>query len=141
MPPKSRTGRPTFGGNLLAVPTPLPDDDDAPPSEDLVGEEPSSPVQPVDQTPVPEPVPPQPHPTTASPDTPDSARPASPTPNRSTRERPPSTIRLDDRAGRELWDAYVKAKTQDPFLSYRQFASGVVLDGLATQRRREKRSP
>jgi len=62
-------------------------------------------------------------------------------PNRPTRERPPSTIRLDDRAGRELWDAYVKAKTQDPFLSYRQFASGVVLDGLATHRRREKRSP
>ena len=141
MPPKSRTGRHTFGGNLLAVPTPQPDDD-APLSEDTtpVGEE-RSPVQRVDQTPVPEPVTPRPQPTTTSPPTPDSARPTSPTPNRPVREHPPSTIRLDDRAGRELWDAYVKAKTQDPFLSYRQFSSGVVLDGLATQRRREKRSP
>jgi hypothetical protein len=52
----------------------------------------------------------------------------------------PSTIRLDDRAGNPLYDAFLGAKQQDPFLSYRQFASGIVLDGLAAHRRRQKRS-
>jgi hypothetical protein len=55
-------------------------------------------------------------------------------------KKPPSTIRLDDRAGHPLFDAFLEAKRQDPFLSYRQFASGIVLDGLAAHRRRQKRS-
>ena len=116
MPAKSRPGRPTFGGKLLAVPTPLPDDpdDEAPPPQDSApaAEEPL-PAQPTEPTPAP-----------------NHASAASPSPRRPTRERPPGTIRLDDRAGQALWDAYVEAKTQDPFLSYRQFASQIILDGL-----------
>jgi len=56
------------------------------------------------------------------------------------RERPPGTIRLDDRAGQALWEAYVHVKTQDPFLSYRQFSSQIILDGLTAHRRRQQRT-
>jgi hypothetical protein len=55
-------------------------------------------------------------------------------------KKPPSTIRIDDKAGHPLFDAFLEAKRQDPFLSYRRFASGIVLDGLAVHRRRQKRS-
>ncbi len=51
----------------------------------------------------------------------------------------PGTIRLNEQAGRSLWESYLEAKTDDPFLSYRQFASAVVLDGLASRQRRHKR--
>ncbi|MCA1694816.1 MAG: hypothetical protein LC749_08830 [Actinobacteria bacterium] len=51
----------------------------------------------------------------------------------------PGTIRLNEQAGRSLWDSYLEAKTDDPFLSYRQFASAVVLDGLASRQRRHRR--
>jgi hypothetical protein len=51
----------------------------------------------------------------------------------------PGTIRLNEHAGATLWEAYLDAKAIDPFLSYRQFASSVVLDGIAAQQRRKKR--
>jgi hypothetical protein len=53
---------------------------------------------------------------------------------------PPSTIRIDDKAGHQLFEAFVEAKRQDPFLSYRQFASSIVLDGLNMHHRRQKRA-
>jgi hypothetical protein len=46
------------------------------------------------------------------------------------RDRPPA-LRLSDHATTELWQAYLAAKQADPFLSYRQFASSIVLIGLA----------
>lgn len=142
MPPKSRTQRrAAFSGSLLTVPEPLPDDD---PTQE------ASPKQALAAAPEPEPqsdkaptaVPAkceEPHslPTTQevpSPPTPEPNQPAT-----AKRDRPPETVRLDKRASAELWDVYIQAKTADPFLSYRQFASGVVLDGLATHRRRQSR--
>lgn len=115
MPAKSRPGRPAFGGKLLAVPTPLPDDETPPPQGSASAAEEPPPAQPPEPTPA-------------------------PSPRRPTRERPPGTIRLDDRAGQALWEAYVQTKTQDPFLSYRQFASQIILDGLTAHRRRHKRT-
>jgi hypothetical protein len=132
VPPKNRPSRPTFGGKLLATPVPLPDDE-APPPQDV--------------TPPAEEPPPAPAPTPAVltpaslPQTPDHARPASPRPSRPHRERPPGTIRLDDRAGQALWEAYLEAKTHDPFLSYRQFASGIILEGLTIRRHPPKPAP
>ena len=123
MPAKSRPGRPTFGGKLLAVPTPLPDDEAPPLQGSASAAEEPPPAPPTEPTPAP-----------------DHASAAGPSPRRPTRERPPGTIRLDDRAGQALWDAYVEAKTQDPFLSYRQFASQIILDGLTAHRRRHKRT-
>ncbi len=55
------------------------------------------------------------------------------------RQGPPSTLRITDAAGEALWAAYLVAKTADPFLSFRQFASAVVLDGLGRATQREKR--
>jgi hypothetical protein len=46
------------------------------------------------------------------------------------RTTPPSTIRLNDAAGRELWEAYRQALVLQPGLSYRAFASHVVRRGL-----------
>jgi hypothetical protein len=48
----------------------------------------------------------------------------------------PGTIRLNEQASSELWRAYVEAKAADPFLSYRQFASTVVLEGLRAHKYR-----
>jgi hypothetical protein len=140
VPPRSRTARgATFSGNLLAVPTPLPDDDEQEP----VGER-----EPANEAPRPlrEALPAQESETAAE------DRPAAtedPTPNgageqtvqiRPGRDRAPGTLRIDGRAGEPLWQAYIEAKSVDPFLSYRQFASGIVLDGLAVHKRRQKRS-
>lgn len=139
MPPRSRTARgATFSGNLLAVPTPLPDDDEQEP----VGER-----EPANEAPRPlrEALPAQKSETAAK------DRPAAtedPTPDggggqtvhiRPGRDRAPGTLRIDGRAGEPLWQAYIEAKSVDPFLSYRQFASGIVLDGLAVHKRRQKR--
>lgn len=155
MPPRKRGG--TFSGSLLDVPTPLPDEDDR------VGEEPSEPSSPPAAVLAPEPPPqapepPAPEPAAGAPDVqpePDAAasdetagrqpgsrrsRGSGAATSGASRERPPATIRLDDRAAPQLWDTYVEAKQADPFLSYRQFASGVVLDGLAAHRRRQQRS-
>jgi hypothetical protein len=136
VPPKNRSGRPTFGGKLLAVPTPLPDDDEAQPVETSTStvEELPPPAKPTEPTPpLPEHAPP------SLEQTPDQRHTASL--SRPNRERAPGTIRLNDRAGQALWEAYVEAKIQDPFLSYRQFASGVVHDGIAVHHRRQKRAP
>jgi hypothetical protein len=38
---------------------------------------------------------------------------------------------LSERASEALWAAFVEAKNADPFLSYRQYASRIVQDGLA----------
>jgi hypothetical protein len=54
-------------------------------------------------------------------------------------KKPPGTLRLNDVAGGQLWDAFLEAKDADPFLSYRKFASDVILDGLAARQRRAKR--
>lgn len=132
-------GRPSFGGQLLTVPTPLPDDDESKPVEKSVStiEELPPPAKSTEPEPAAEePAPPSELTSAVSdehavPET-RSARPS--------RERAPGTIRLDDKAGQALWGAYLEAKIQDPFLSYRQFASRVVLDGLATHHRRQKRS-
>ena len=139
MPPKNRSGRPAFGGKLLAVPTPLPDDDEAQPVEESAPAIEELPLTtPTEPPPAPDLAPVLPEPVLGSlhPDEINAARPS----HRPSRERAPGTIRLDDRSGHALWEAYVGAKVQDPFLSYRQFASRVVLDGLAVHRRREKRS-
>lgn len=55
-------------------------------------------------------------------------------PGRTGRSGPPATLRLNEQAGAALWDAYLAAKQADPFLSYRQFASAVVLQGLHRER-------
>ena len=141
MPPRSRTARgATFSGNLLAVPTPLPDDDEQP----QVGE--STPTT-GGPRPLRTPSPPTHEPAPAIEDQQCAVK--DPIPDggaeqtvqtRPGRDRAPGTLRIDGRAGEPLWDAYVEAKTVDPFLSYRQFASGIVLDGLAVHKRRQKRS-
>jgi hypothetical protein len=140
VPPRSRTARgTTFSGNLLAVPTPLPDDDEQEP----VGER-----DPANEAPRPlrEALPTQ-ESETAAEDWPAAAE--DPIPDgaggqtaqiRPGRDRAPGTLRIDGRAGEPLWQAYIEAKSLDPFLSYRQFASGIVLDGLAVHKRRQKRS-
>jgi hypothetical protein len=140
VPPKSRTQRRTaFSGSLLAVPEPLPDDEPTQVSSSRQA-----------LAAVPEPEPPSDKAPTAMPaegEEPNSVpttkeAPSPPEPNQpatAKRDRPPETVRLDKRASAELWDVYIKAKKADPFLSYRQFASGVVLDGLAAHRRRQSR--
>ncbi|MGH7745241.1 MAG: hypothetical protein ACREQ5_10655 [Candidatus Dormibacteria bacterium] len=135
MPPKNRSGRSAFGGKLLAVPTPLPDDDE----ESASAAEEVPPTKPTEPPPAPESASVLLEPAPASLQRPpDEANAASP--RRPSRERAPGTIRLDDRSGQALWEAYIEAKVQDPFLSYRQFASRVVHDGLAVHRRRQKRT-
>jgi hypothetical protein len=136
--PQSRTARgASFSGNLLAVPTPLPDNDEQEPvgEKESAAEAPgplreglTSPEPAVEDRPA----------SVKDPDT--EAGGGIATQSRPNRDRAPGTIRIDSRAGEPLWEAYIEAKTLDPFLSYRQFASGVVLDGLATHRRRQKRS-
>jgi hypothetical protein len=143
VPAKSRRGG-AFGGSLLAVPTPLPDDEAAsPPAADEPAAEPVDAAPPVTEAPQveDEPVPPT---LTVAPDSePDPEPPvinSSPPVNTGRGDKkPPSTIRLDDKAGHPLFDAFLEAKRLDPFLSYRQFASGIVLDGLTAHRRRQKR--
>jgi len=48
------------------------------------------------------------------------------------RKTPPSTVRLHEEASAALWEAFVRAKQEDPFLTYTAFASGVVEAGLAS---------
>ena len=150
MPARKRGG--SFGGNLLQVPTPLPDDEPEtvePSASQHVGDvvvlapEPNSPAV---EEPEPEDLPERvvddvPQAPSKIADRPASKRRGSAAAgDRAARDKPPATIRLDDRAAPSLWDAFVDAKRVDPFLSYRQFASGVVLDGLAVHRRRQSRS-
>ena len=48
-------------------------------------------------------------------------------------------MRLSDEAGAALWEGYVRAKQEDPFLAYVDYASAVVTDGLDRERRRRGR--
>lgn len=140
MPPSRGSSRGgAFGGSLLAIPTPLPDDEPIPSAEESAAE------QAPDAAPgVPEGlavVRPQPSPDLEpKAQKEDDALSASAEWGSAAGRRPPSTIRLDDKAGHPLFDAFVEAKRQDPFLSYRQFASGIVLDGLTLHNRRQKRA-
>lgn len=117
MPGKTRFG----SGSLIGPVPPLPDEE----------EEPSPPLSlptPADQGP--DPTSGQPATATAQ----QAARTPPAEPGRSGRSGPPATLRLNEQAGAALWDAFVAAKQADPFLSYRQFASAVVLQGLHRQR-------
>lgn len=126
MATKKRTG---FGGTLLGTPQPLPDEDDAP-----------APVQ-APQPPVAAVEAPEEARTTElerapAPRSRPAARPkAAPAPSEAQPRLPvaksaPGTLRLNDVAGPALWAAYLEAKASDPFLSYRQFASNIVMAGL-----------
>jgi hypothetical protein len=127
MPGKSRG----FGGNLLGgTVRPIPDDDEPTPAPTTTPEPAPAPPAQAEATqqaaPAPRPraVPdPEPEPTPVS----ESSR---------ARKGPPATIRLNGTAGEALWQAYLEAKARDHFLSYRQFASDVVMDGLIRQKRR-----
>jgi hypothetical protein len=150
VPPKRRPGG-GFGGSLLAVPTPIPDDDEVdqqeastpaavtPAPQSTAAQTPSDVKSGNDERPAERRADPD---REVIDDEVSQQPPAHQTPPAPQRigKRPPSTIRLDDRAGHPLFDAFLVAKQQDPFLSYRQFASGIVLDGLAAHRRRRKRS-
>lgn len=150
MPPNRRRGG-GFGGSLLATPKPLPEDEPTtaeegpadPPVALTVAPAATEPEQPavasaVTAAPEPEVEPaaldPEPAPVAVDDPAPEAA-----TQRGRGDKKPPSTIRLDDRAGHPLFDAFLVAKQQDPFLSYRQFASGIVLNGLAAHHRRQKR--
>jgi hypothetical protein len=130
----ARSGRRSggFRGNLLGVPQALPDDEAT--TASTTGETPKRGRQDLLTEP------------TARPDTtwaessvndenpdalPKEAEPANAEDVHGRRKTAPSTIRLNDPAGSALWNAYIEAKTRDPFLSYRQFASAVVLHGIA----------
>lgn len=133
MPARSRKG----GFNLLSSPQPIVDDDDdetSPPAASGA----ASPLPKPQVVPEPEPeerkVEAAPKPIAAKP----AAAKSAPSPVRPGVKAPPGTIRLNQAAGTSLWDEYLEAKTADPFLSYRQFASDVVKDGLAARRRRAK---
>jgi hypothetical protein len=139
VPPSRRSNRGgAFGGSLLAIPTPLSDDEPIPSAKEPAAEQApdAAPRVPDGLAVVPQP----------SPDLEpkakkeDDAQSASAEWGSAAGRRPPSTIRLDDKAGHQLFDAFVEAKRQDPFLSYRQFASGIVLDGLTLHNRRQKRA-
>lgn len=95
--------------SLLGQPQPLPDDD-----------------APSVETPR---VRPAPH---------EAAEPAStaePHPSPRGDKAPPGTIRLNEAAGRSLWEAFAAEKATNPFLSYRQFASDVIARGLKARAR------
>lgn len=121
MPPSTRRARrPSFGGNLLNVPQPLPDDEAPVPS----GQDSAAP--PADGAGAP-----------TDPTAPPSAgeqQTSAVGAGNAARGRAPGTIRLTEDAAAQLWASYVEAKNLDPFLSYRKFASSVILDGLATAR-------
>jgi hypothetical protein len=112
-------------GGLLSVPTPLPDDDQA-------AVAPVEAVQTAQEAPaVMEGLPERKN---APAPTPEPVRTAEAPAD--ARKGPPGTIRLNDTAGRTLWEAYLTAKATDPFLSYRQFASEVVAEGLSAREKR-----
>ncbi len=102
MPPRSK--RPAFGGSLLGVPAPLPDEAAEPAVAEPTGEPTISSVA-------------APAPSVAPPVAPG-------------RQMPPTVLRLNHEAAPRLWDAYLVAKRADPFLSFAKFASDVVLRGL-----------
>ena len=52
------------------------------------------------------------------------------------RQGPPSTLRVNEAAGKALWDGYLAAKAEDPFLSFRSYTSQIVLLGRAAEDRR-----
>jgi len=149
VPPKSRPQRKTgFRGSLLAVPEPLPDDES---DDEVISTDPAPapgqmPTRQLEPEPTSEPdrvsAAPEPQlpggPTSIEDDSEPPLEQPESTPAKD--KRPPGTLRLNDLAAPQLWDAYLEDKTADPFLSYRQFASRIVLDGLAVRSRRQSRS-
>ena len=128
MATKKRTG---FGGTLLGTPQPLPDEDDAP-MPVRAPQPPAAAVEVAEEARAAEPEPePAPAPGSRPAVRQKAAQPpseAQPTPPAA--KSAPGTLRLNDVAGAALWAAYLEAKASDPFLSYRQFASNVVIAGL-----------
>jgi cell pole-organizing protein PopZ len=129
---------------LLTKPQELPDDDDETSPEEQADPATSAPVAAVytvtDHAPS---VPPTMPTQSVAPE--EEREPAQEPPQvkeakQSPAKKPPGTLRLNEVAGSQLWDAFLEAKDADPFLSYRKFASDVILDGLATRRRRQKRA-
>lgn len=123
-----KRGGPIAG--LLTVPKPLPDDEYDEGSSPLAEE-----ARSVDEAPPVAQVPPETPDIQLVPEAPPASQLTGPP-----RKGPPGTIRLNEAAGRRLWEAYLEAKSADPFLSYRQFASQVVGDGLAVLERARPRS-
>lgn len=115
MPGKARFGQGSMLG--LGPVAPLPDDD-----EDV---------------PVPQAPPAAPEPQAEPPAAPVAAVDAAA--SERARKGPPSTLRVNDTAGAALWEAFLVAKSQDPFLSFRQFTSHVVMDGLDRAAKRAAR--
>lgn len=150
MPAKNRRRGSGFGGSLLNVPQALPEDDETPEPEPTPKPASVPSLVPAAVSPVSEPEP-EPAPQerldarvgsikTGEDDLGVRARDVIRAEVREEPARkPPGTIRLNDPAGQALWQAYLEAKTADPFLSYRQFASTVVLDGLAADKKRRGR--
>lgn len=149
MPPSERR-RSSFGGagSLLGPVKPIPDDD--PPEQPA----PAPAAEPEPEQTVPAPAPEQ----RAAPPEPEPGpeqRAAEPAPEPSRRanrggrpmarrrrgkdDEAPTTVRLSDRAGAALWEAFVEAKREDPFLTYVEYASGIVEGGLDRERRRRNR--
>jgi hypothetical protein len=139
VPPSKRRSR-GFGGSLLTTPQVLPDDDEETSAVELTADTRSAPVAAVRS--LAEDIPSEPPAMPRQPEPPKKERELSPSsePKQSPAKKPPGTLRLNEVAGPQLWDAFLEAKDADPFLSYRKFASDVVLDGLATRSRRQKRS-
>jgi hypothetical protein len=108
-------------GGLLSVPQPIPEDKDS--------EAPTEPAQ-VRLADVPEVVAGR---IASAPTAPPELR------QGSGRKSAPGTLRLNEVARPALWEAFTEAKAADPFLSYRKFASDIVLAGLDTERRRNRR--
>ncbi len=125
LPERPRRGR-GFGGSLIGMPSRLPEDDDEP--------EAPAPAAIPDRTlaepePAPEPAAPPRRPATKRATAPRGRR----------RESAPQTVRLSGPASSALWDGYLAAKEEDPFLTYVDYASGIVTDGLARDARRRSR--
>lgn len=143
MPPSKRRSR-GFGGSLLTKPQELPDEEDETAQREQTGPSYETSVAAaqslLDDVETPSPA----MPTQSEPpkEEQDTGPPASVVEEKraSSTKKAPGTLRLNEIAGPQLWDAFLEAKDADPFLSYRKFASDVVLDGLAVRRRRQKRS-
>lgn len=129
MPGKNRFG------SLLGPVEPLPDEE-PPPSRPPTTEPLAAAPAPAVEEAAP-PAPPTPRAAEPEPE-PEPPAPPAPAPERR-RERPPTTLRVNKAAAAALWDAFLEAKTADPFLSFAQFTSGVVLDGLQRAEQRAKR--
>lgn len=116
--------RSSFGGSLIGRPQPLPDDDPAgPPAETAPrpSEDPPAPEQQRSEA--------RPHAAKA------------PTQAQGAASKPPvaRTVRLNDQVAGQLWEAFDRAKRDDPYLTRTAFNSAIVADGLAREAARRRR--